>query len=174
MKMINISPDLGDLEEMLANVQTQIEHEIDLEKESKMPSLTNVQESPKMKRTSSFNYVDTEYRRGYPPKPPVMRYNSEYTNGTNYANDDYHTVEYCQPTVNSLHRGSQSSIKSDETASQASFQSFRSEPGQRHSVLSMGDKRGSTTSLNGRNKNATLPRGHGSSKEKNWEEYWSQ
>ncbi|XP_038217025.1 protein enabled [Zerene cesonia] len=160
---LNINPDLGDLEEMLAHVQTQIEQEIDLEKESKMPSLTSVQESPKMKRASSFNQDNMEYRR--PPRP-VNRVNSEANQTVEYRNGDYGTVG-----TNGF-KGSQSSLRSNDEGSQVSFQSFRSEPVQRHSVLSLPDKR-DTASLNGRCKTATLPRGYGSSKEKNWEEYWS-
>ncbi|XP_045507673.1 protein enabled [Colias croceus] len=159
---LNINPDLGDLEEMLAHVQTQIEQEIDLEKESKMPSLTSVQESPKMKRASSFNQENMEYRR--PPRP-VNRVNSEANQAVEYRNGDYGTVQ-------NGFKGSQSSLRSNDEGSQVSFQSFRSEPVQRHSVLSLPDKR-DAASLNGRCKTATLPRGYGSSKEKNWEEYWS-
>lgn len=162
MKM-NLNPDLGDLEEMLAHVQTQIEHEIDLEKESKMPSITSVQESPKMKRSASMNKTDSfEYRR--PPRPQLNRINSE----NNVIND---RNEYGQTnlTQNGL-RGSQTSLKSDDTVS---LQSFRSEPVQRHSVMSLPDKR-DCASLNGRSRTATLPRGYGSTKEKNWEEYWAK
>lgn len=167
MKM-NLNPDLGDLEEMLAHVQTQIEHEIDLEKESKMPSLMSVQESPKMKRSSSVNKADSfEYRRPL-PRPQLNRINSDNANLEHYRN------EYGQTnlTQNGL-RGSQTSLKSDDAASQISFQSFRSEPVQRHSVMSLPDKR-DTASLNGKSKTATLPRGYGSTREKSWEEYWSQ
>lgn len=160
---LTIDPDLGDLEEMLAHVQTQLEHEIDLEKDSKMPSYTNVQESPKMvKRTSSFSRCDTiEYRRPA-PRPPLNRMSSENNSGSQSLNGDY---------LNGKMRGSQNSLKED-MGSQTSFQSFRSEP-VRQSVLSVQDKRGSSASLNGRSKTATLPRGYGSSKEKNWEEYWA-
>ncbi|XP_052742666.1 protein enabled isoform X2 [Bicyclus anynana] len=164
MKM-NINPDLGDLEEMLAHVQTQIEHEIDLEMESKMPSLTSVQESPKMKRSSSMK-TDFEYRKPI-PRPPLNRIQSE-----NGKIDDYRN-EYGQTNLmqNGL-RGSQNSLKSnEELGSQISFQSFRSEP-VRHSVMSLPDKRDSS-SLNGRSKTATLPRGYGSTREKNWEDYWA-
>ncbi|XP_069363269.1 protein enabled [Maniola hyperantus] len=165
MKM-NINPDLGDLEEMLAHVQTQIEHEIDLEMESKMPSLTSVQESPKMKRSASMKTETFEYRRP-PPRPNLSRIQSD--NGTKI--EDYRN-EYGQTNLvlNGL-RDSQNSLKSnEETASQISFQSFRSEP-VRHSVTSLPDKR-DCSSLNGRSKTATLPRGYGSTREKNWEEYW--
>ena len=165
MKM-NLNPDLGDLEEMLAHVQTQIEHEIDLEKESKMPSLTNVQESPKMKRSSSVSKTDSlEYRRPL-PRPQLNRINSDNIGLDHYRN------EYGQTNLiqNGL-RGSQTSLKSDDAVSQISFQSFRSEPVQRHSVMSLPDKR-DTASLNGKSKTATLPRGYGSTREKNWEDYW--
>ncbi|CAH2228956.1 jg27939 [Pararge aegeria aegeria] len=166
MKM-NINPDLGDLEEMLAHVQTQIEQEIDLEKESKMPSLTSVQESPKMKRSSSMK-TDFEYRKPL-PRPQLNRIQSD--NGTKI--EDYRH-EYGQTNLiqNGL-RGSQSSLKSNEDAgSHISFQSFRSEP-VRHSVMSLPDKRDCST-LNGRGKTATLPRGYGSTREKNWEDYWAK
>lgn len=180
---MNIDPDLGDLEEMLAHVQTQLEHEIDLEKESKMPSLMNIQESPKMvKRTSSFNRTDTYDRRRTAPKPPPGRSDSgsrslngnfaEYRNG---SSEGYKSEEqqYCQPEINGKFKGSQTSLKSDE-GSQSSLQSFRSEPISRLSVMSLQEKRGSYASLNGRHsKTATLPRGYGSTKEKNWEEYWA-
>ncbi|CAH2098908.1 unnamed protein product [Euphydryas editha] len=163
MKM-NLNPDLGDLEEMLAHVQTQIEHEIDLEKESKMPSLTSVRESPKMKRSSSMNKTDNlEYRRP-PPRPQLNRINSD-----NNVIDDRNEYGQTNLMQNGL-RGSQSSLKSDDTIS---LQSFRSEPVQRHSVMSLPDKR-DCASLNGRSKTATLPRGYGSTREKNWEEYWAQ
>ncbi|CAK1549350.1 unnamed protein product [Leptosia nina] len=159
---MNVNPDLGDLEEMLAHVQTQIEQEIDMEKENKMPSLTSVQESPKMKRNGSFNQTEAlEYRR--PPRPNGHRYNDSGPQSLEYRNGDYQANGF---------KGSQSSLKSADEGSQVSFQSFRSEPVQRHSVLSLPDKRDSA-SLNGRSKTATLPRGYGSSKEKNWEEYWS-
>lgn len=170
---MNIDPDLGDLEEMLAHVQTQLEQEIDLEKESKMPSLINVQESPKMpKRNSSFNRSDSyDYRRPA-PRPPLLRNNEvtgNYINGDNLDNGDYG-----QPNINrnGALRGSQSSLKSEEMGSQGSFQSFRSEPIQRHSVMSLPDKRGSTTSLNGKERNSTLPKRCASTTEKNWEDYW--
>ncbi|XP_061728283.1 protein enabled-like isoform X1 [Cydia pomonella] len=168
---MNIDPDLGDLEEMLAHVQTQLENEIDLEMESKMTSLINVQESPKMvKRTSSFSRGESfEYRRPA-PRPPLARVNSEINSGSKSLNGEYGALEKYH---NQNGRGSQTSLKSDEMGSQISFQSFRSEPVQRHSVLSLPDKRGSCASLNGRGKTATLPRGYGSSKEKNWEEYWA-
>ncbi|XP_026743355.1 protein enabled [Trichoplusia ni] len=39
--------------------------------------------------------------------------------------------------------------------------------------MSLQEKRGSYASLNGRSKTATLPRGYGSTREKNWEEYWA-
>ncbi|XP_075987967.1 ENAH actin regulator enabled isoform X2 [Anticarsia gemmatalis] len=182
---MNIDPDLGDLEEMLAHVQNQLEHEIDLEKEreNKMPSIMNVQESPKMaKRTSSFNRSDSFDFRRPAPRPPPPRTDSgslslngtygEYRNG----NDGYKSEEYCQPETNGKFKGSQTSLKSDE-GSQTSFQSFRSEPMQRQSMLSLQEKRGSYASLNGRSRTATLPRGYGSTrektKEKNWEEYWA-
>ncbi|CAH4037418.1 protein enabled isoform X1 [Pieris brassicae] len=156
---INVNPDLGDLEEMLAHVQTQIEQEIDMEKENKMPSIISVQESPKMKRNASFNRSESlEYRR--PPRP--SRLNGDGPKSLEYRNGDY-------GTTNGV-KGSQSSLKSNDD-SQVSFQSFRSEPVQRHSVLSLQDKR--DTSMNGWSKTATLPRGYGSTKEKNWEEYWS-
>ncbi|XP_047540997.1 protein enabled [Vanessa atalanta] len=165
MKM-NLNPDLGDLEEMLAHVQTQIEHEIVLEKESKMPSLTSVQESPKMKRSSSVTKADSfEYRRPL-PRPNLNRINSD--NGMVISDDKRN--EYGQTNVNQNGlRGSQTSLKSDDTIS---LQSFRSEPVQRHSVMSLPDKRDSA-SLNGRGKTATLPRGYGSTREKNWEDYWA-
>jgi hypothetical protein len=166
-----IDPDLGDLEEMLAHVQTQLEHEIDLEKESKMPSLTNVQESPKMaKRTSSFNRGELEFRRSA-QRPPIVRM-SNVNSGSQSLNGDYRNGEYAHANVEytSL-RGSQTSLQSDD---QASLKSFRSEPVQRHSVVSLQDKRGSNVSWNGRGKTSTLPRGYGSTKEKNWEEYWAQ
>ncbi|KAG6464734.1 hypothetical protein O3G_MSEX014695 [Manduca sexta] len=160
---LNIDPDLGDLEEMLANVQTQLEQEIDMEKEARMPSITNVQESPRMvKRTSSFNRIDGY--RGKPPKPDYISSNSLH------LEEDRN--EYSQPNINGHLRGSQSSLKSDESL-QGSFQSFRSEPVQRLSVMSLPDKRGSTASLNGRARTATLPRGYGSTREKNWEDYWA-
>ena len=178
---LNIDPDLGDLEEMLAHVQTQLEHEIDMEKESKMPSLTNIQESPKMvKRTSSFSRTDTYDYRRTAPRPPPARSDSgsrslngfgEYRNGS----EEYKTEEqqYSTPEINGKFKGSQTSLKSDE-GSQSSFQSFRSEPVSRLSVMSLQEKRGSYASLNGRHsKTATLPRGYGSTKEKNWEEYWA-
>lgn len=181
---MTIDPDLGDLEEMLAHVQTQLEHEIDLEKESKMPSLTNIQESPKMvKRTSSFSRTDTyDYHNRRPaPRPPPVRSDSgsrslngfgEYRNGNG---EEYkEEQQYSQPDITgSKFKGSQTSLKSDE-GSQSSFQSFRSEPISRLSVMSLQEKRGSYASLNGRHsKTATLPRGYGSTKEKNWEEYWA-
>ncbi|CAB3232660.1 unnamed protein product [Arctia plantaginis] len=178
---LNVDPDLGDLEEMLANVQNQLEHEIDLEKEkeSKMTSLINVQESPKMvKRASSFNKSQSFDHRRNPPKLPPTRSDSYNTSpGDNYSeyrngSDGYKSEEYSQPETNGKFKGSQTSLKSDE-GSQVSFQSFRSEPS-RHSVLSLREeKRGSYASLNGRSRTATLPRGYGSTKEKNWEEYWS-
>ncbi|XP_061381049.1 protein enabled isoform X1 [Danaus plexippus] len=160
---MNINPDLGDLEEMLAHVQTQIEREIDLEIEAKMPSVVNVQESPKMRRSSSVNKGDgLEYRRA--PRPHLGRMNSDITASEH---------EYGQTNTQNGLRGSQTSLKSnDDTISQVSFQSFRSEPIQRHSVMSLPDKRESNT-LNGRGKTATLPRGYGSNRDKNWEEYWA-
>lgn len=176
MKM-NLDPDLGDLEEMLAHVQTQLEYEIDLEKDKdKMPSLTSVQESPKMvKRNSSFNKADTFSYRPKTRPPLIMNDESHYaSNGYNDSKS-----EYQQPMINS-HRGSQSSIKSDEVGSQCSLQSFRSEPTQRLSMASLPEKRGSNLSLNTRLRTATLPRGYGSSKKekeepkKNWEDYWAQ
>ncbi|XP_026743415.1 uncharacterized protein LOC113505099 [Trichoplusia ni] len=176
---LTIDPDLGDLEEMLANVQNQLEHEIVLEKESKMPSLVNVQESPKMvKRTSSFNRSDSfDYRRAAPRPPPSRSDSGSHSlNGTygEYRNgSEEHRDEYSQPETNGKFKGSQTSLKSDE-GSQGSFQSFRSEPVQRHSLMSLQEKRGSYASLNGRSKTATLPRGYGSTREKNWEEYWAQ
>ncbi|XP_060808006.1 protein enabled isoform X2 [Amyelois transitella] len=167
-----LDPDLGDLEEMLAHVQTQLEHEIDQEQEAKMPSYANVQESPKMvKRTSSFSRNDAELRRPL-PRPPLVRMSSE--SGSRSLNGDaretYDEYNYCAPNSEynrvNLRNG-------DDMGSLSSLKSFRSEPGQRHSVLSMPDKRGSSASLNGRGRTATLPRGYGSSKEKNWEEYWA-
>ncbi|KAJ8706137.1 hypothetical protein PYW07_010914 [Mythimna separata] len=180
---MTIDPDLGDLEQMLAHVQTQLEHEIDLEKESKMSSMTNIQESPKMMmRTSSFSRTDTyDYRRPAPRPPPARTdsgsrslngHSREYRNGNS---EDYPEEQtYSQPDINgSKFKGSQTSLKSDE-GSQSSFQSFRSEPISRMSVMSLQEKRGSYASLNGRHsKTATLPRGYGSTKEKNWEEYWA-
>lgn len=167
-----VDPDLGDLEEMLASVQSQLEHEIDLEKDSKLSSLTSVHESPKMaKRTSSFSRGDTlEFRRTL-PRPPLNRMASENSgsqslNGV-YTNGEYGIIEH------SL-RDSQASLKSEEMGSQTSLKSFRSDTQQRHSVLSLQDKRASNASWNGRSRTATLPRGYGSSKEKNWEEYWAQ
>lgn len=162
---MNVNPDLGDLEEMLAHVQTQIEHEIDLEKESKMPSLTSVQESPKMKRSSSLK-TDFEYRKPI-PRPPLTRIQSDKGSRIeDYRND------YGQNQLQNGLKGSQSSLKSEDAGSQLSFQSFRSEP-VRHSVMSLPDKR-DCNSLNGRAKTATLPRGYGSTREKNWEDYWAQ
>lgn len=161
---MNIDPDLGDLEEMLAHVQTQLEYEIDLEKDKeKMPSLTSVQESPKLGKNNSFSKADTF---AYRPKirPPLI-------------NDDYNMYEseYQQPIIN---RGSATSLKSDEVGSQCSMQSFRSEPS-RFSVVSLPDKKGSNFSLNGMSRTATLPRGFGSSKKREepkkvWEDYWAQ
>ncbi|KAH9638143.1 hypothetical protein HF086_014322 [Spodoptera exigua] len=176
MKM-NIDPDLGDLEEMLAHVQTQLEHEIDMEKESKMPSLVNIQESPKLvKRTSSFTRSDSFDYRKTAPRPPPARTDSgsRSLNGNygEYRNGNESEEQYSQPQINGKFKGSQTSLKSDE-GSQVSFQSFRSEPVSRHSVMSLQEKRGSFASLNGRSKTATLPRGYGSTKEKNWEEYWA-
>ncbi|CAH1642417.1 unnamed protein product [Spodoptera littoralis] len=176
MKM-NIDPDLGDLEEMLAHVQNQLEHEIDMEKEAKMPSLVNIQESPKMvKRTSSFNRTDSFDYRKTAPRPPPARTDSgsRSLNGNygDYRNGNESEEQYSQPQINGKFKGSQTSLKSDE-GSQVSFQSFRSEPVSRHSVMSLQEKRGSFASLNGRSKTATLPRGYGSTKEKNWEEYWA-
>lgn len=170
-------PDLGDLEEMLAHVQTQLEHEIDLEKDSKKPSsFTSVQESPKMvRRTSSFSRGETfEYRRAA-PRPPLARIYSEVNSGSQSLNGDYRNGEYGQTNVdhNTSLRGSQTSLQSDEMGSQASLKSFRSETVQRHSVLSLPDKRASNATWNGRSRTATLPRGYGSTKEKNWEEYWA-
>lgn len=169
MKM-NIDPDLGDLEEMLAHVQTQLEYEIDLEKDKdKMPSLTSVQESPKMvKRNSSFNKADTFAYR--PKNRPPLIMNDEY------ASNGYEISEYQQPIIS---RGSQTSLKSDEVGSQCSLQSFRSEPCARLSMASLPEKRGSNASLNSRSRTATLPRGYGSTKKqeepkKAWEDYWSQ
>ncbi|KAI5639596.1 WH1 domain-containing protein [Phthorimaea operculella] len=159
---LNVDPDLGDLEQMLANVQTQLEHEIDLEKE-KMPSLTSVMESPKMiKRTSSFSKCDTlEYRQAA-PRPPLQRIHSE-NSGSHSLNGDQ---GFHQPAGRMRHADG-------ELGSQTSFHSFRSEPG-RHSVLSLPDKRGSSNSLNGRHsRTATLPRGYGSTKDKDWEDYWA-
>ncbi|KAJ2943190.1 hypothetical protein O0L34_g18901 [Tuta absoluta] len=160
---LNVDPDIGDLEQMLANVQTQLEHEIDLERE-KMPSLTSVMESPKMiKRTSSFSKCDTlEYRRPA-PRPPLQRINSE-NSGSHSLNGEF-----------GFHQnGGRIRHADGELGSQSSFQSFRSEPG-RHSVLSLPDKRASSNSLNGRHsRTATLPRGYGSTKDKNWEDYWAQ
>ncbi|KAM3968496.1 LOW QUALITY PROTEIN: ENAH actin regulator enabled [Aphomia sociella] len=174
---LNIDPDLGDLEEMLANVQNQLEHEIVLEKESKMPSLTNVQESPKMvKRTSSFNRGETVEHRRPLSRPPLSRIHSEVNSGSHSLNGEYMNgeSEYSQPNVDYTRaRGSQNNLKFEEMGSQSSLRSFRSEPGQRHSVLSLSDNRASSASLNGRGRTATLPRGYGSSREKNWEEYWA-
>lgn len=180
MKM-NIDPDLGDLEEMLAHVQTQLEHEIDLEKEAKMPSLVNIQESPKMaKRTSSFGRTDSfDYRRTAPRPPPSRTDSGSHSLNSNYGeyrngSEEFRNEEqYSQPETNGRFKGSQTSLKSDE-GSQSSFQSFRSEPISRHSLMSLQDKRGSYASLNGRSKTATLPRGYGSTREKNWEDYWAQ
>lgn len=168
---LNIDPDLGDLEEMLASVQSQLEHEIDLEKDSKMPSLTSVHESPKMaKRTSSFNRGDTFELRRSAPRPPLNRIASEVNSGSQslngYSNGEYGVID------NSL-RDSQTSLKGEEMGSQTSLKSFRSETQQRHSVLSLPDRRASNASWNGRGRTATLPRGYGSTKEKNWEEYWA-
>lgn len=174
-----IDPDLGDLEEMLAHVQTQLEHEIDLEKESKMPSFSNVQESPKpVKRSSSFNRENLDYRRPL-PRPPLNRLRSEIDSGSHSLNGEYlqrngdKYSEYQIPNneFNKL-RGSQNSLMED-IGSQTSLKSFKSEPGQRLSVLSLPDKRSAYAS-SGRGRTATLPRGYGSSKEKNWEEYWAQ
>lgn len=164
-----VDPDLGDLEEMLANVQSQLENEID---EAKMPSITNIRESPRMvKRTSSFNKCNTlEFTRRPAPRPPLNRIYSEVNSGSQsleYRNGDYRDLSQ----VNGKLRSSQSSLK-DEMGSQSSFQSFRSEPAQRLSILSLPDSR-SSKSLNGRGKTATLPRGYGASK-KEWEEYWAQ
>ncbi|XP_059047910.1 protein enabled-like [Achroia grisella] len=179
---INIDPDLGDLEEMLANVQSQLENEIVLEKESKMPSLTNVQESPKMvKRNSSFNRGEKMEQRRPLPRPPLGRTYSEVNSGSHSLNGEYRNghyrngeSEYCEPNVDyGTLRGSQNNLKADEMGSQSSLRSFRSEPMQRHSVLSLPDNRGSSASLNGRGKTATLPRGYGSNREKKWEEYWA-
>lgn len=191
---------------MLAHVQTQIEQEIDLEHDNKMPSLTNVQESPRMvKRSSSFNRSEStmEFRRAA-PRPPLHRMNSEVNSGPQSLNDyryqngrngDYNhngDIDYRHrngdirqqngdrssqdsQNLNGNFKGSQGSLEKKsigEMGSQSSFQSLRME---RHSVLSLQEqKRGSTSSLNGRSKTATLPRGYGSSKEKNWEEYWAQ
>ncbi|KAL0860108.1 hypothetical protein ABMA27_010418 [Loxostege sticticalis] len=168
---LNVDPDLGDLEEMLASVQSQLEHEIDLEKDSKMASLTSVHESPKMaKRTSSFNRGDTlEFRRA--PRPPFNRMQSDVNSGSQSLTGDFRNGEY--GVIEQSLRGSQSSLKSDEMGSQTSLKSFRSETQQRLSVLSLPDKRGSNGSWNGRSRTATLPRGYGSTKEKNWEEYWA-
>lgn len=144
-----------------------------------MPSLVNVQESPKMvKRTSSFNRSDSfDYRRAAPRPPPSRSDSGSHSlNGTygEYRNgSEEHRDEYSQPETNGKFKGSQTSLKSDE-GSQGSFQSFRSEPVQRHSLMSLQEKRGSYASLNGRSKTATLPRGYGSTREKNWEEYWAQ
>lgn len=159
---MNLDPDLGDLEEMLAHVQTQLEYEIDLEKDKdKMPTLTSVQESPKLGKRNSFNKADTF---AYRPKtrPHII------------TNDNGYDSEYQQPVIN---RGSATSLMSDEAGSQCSLQSFRSEPS-RFSVASLPEKKGSN-SFNGRSRTATLPRGFGSSKKqeepkKAWEDYWAQ
>ncbi|XP_053620952.1 protein enabled isoform X2 [Plodia interpunctella] len=165
-----VDPDLGDLEEMLAHVQTQLEHEIDQEQEAKMPSYTNVQESPKMvKRTSSFSRGEILELRRPLPRPPLTRINSDWSRPVNGENNS--ECEYWVPDsdYNRSHMR-----HCDDMGSQTSLKSFRSEGhGQRSSVLSLPDKRGSSASLNGRTRTATLPRGYGSSKEKNWEEYWS-
>lgn len=175
---MNLDPDLGDLEEMLAHVQTQLEYEIDLEKDSKMPSFTNVQESPKMlKKTSSFGKADTlSFRRN--GRPPLSRANefdsgSQSLNGYDMNGDQ---SEYQLPILNGNGKGSQTSLQSDE-AYHVSLKSFRSEPSQRLSLASLPgnvEKKGSTASLNGRSRTATLPRGYGSTKERNWENYWAQ
>lgn len=169
MKM-NLDPDLGDLEEMLAHVQTQLEQEIDLEKESKMPSVINIQESPRaIKRSPPLNRAETFDIRRQAPRPPLARVHSD-------LNGD-EKLGYMELSRHDKLRGSQTSLRSDDAASQASFQSFRSEPaqGQRHSAFGLPqDKRVSSSSLNGKGRTATLPRGYGSSKEKaTWEEYWA-
>ncbi|CAG5059930.1 unnamed protein product [Parnassius apollo] len=170
---MNLDPDLGDLEEMLAHVQTQLEHEIDLEKESKMPSVVNVQESPKPKRTPSFNKADSYEIRRQAPRPPLMRVNSDINSGSKSLNGETRSQYSVDLNHNEKLRGSQTSLKSDDAVSQISFQSFRSEPVQRLSMLSLPDKRGSSASLNGKGRTATLPRGYGSTKDKSWEDYWA-
>lgn len=195
----NLDPDLGDLEQMLANVQNQIEQEIDQENELKMTSLINIKESPpQIKRSASFT-KDQNYRK-QAPKPPIARVNSEVHNyqyrhkerdlrrihsevnsGSYSLNGDYSVPSEQTESTSIYGYGSQSNLSEKRSAgdmgSQSSFQSFRSEPFQRISGLNLHDNRGSIASLNGRSKNsktATLPRGYGSSKEKNWEEYWAQ
>ncbi|XP_013178400.1 PREDICTED: protein enabled [Papilio xuthus] len=156
---MNLDPDLGDLEEMLAHVQNQLEHEIDLEKESKIPSVINVQESPKPMKKNTMKSDTFVYRR-QAPRPPLTRMNSE-NKSPGEERKHYESL-----------RGSQSSLKSDDAVSQISFQSFRSEPVQRLSLFNMSDKRVSSSSLNGKGKTSTLPRGYGSTKDK-WEDYWA-
>ncbi|KPJ02020.1 hypothetical protein RR46_01441 [Papilio xuthus] len=156
---MNLDPDLGDLEEMLAHVQNQLEHEIDLEKESKIPSVINVQESPKPMKKNTMKSDTFVYRR-QAPRPPLTRMNSE-NKSPREERKHYESL-----------RGSQSSLKSDDAVSQISFQSFRSEPVQRLSLFNMSDKRVSSSSLNGKGKTSTLPRGYGSTKDK-WEDYWA-
>lgn len=183
MKM-NINPDLGDLEEMLAHVQTQIEQEIDQEQDLRMPSLTNVQESPRMvKRSSSFNRSESalEYRRPA-PRPPLHRMASEVDsgsqsltdyrchNGHDYQNGHYRNSNGSQTSLNQ-NGGFNGLERKSEMGSQSSFQSLRAD---RHSTSLQDQRRGSTASLNGRGKTATLPRGYGSSKERSWDEYWAQ
>ncbi|XP_013145404.1 PREDICTED: protein enabled [Papilio polytes] len=160
---MNLDPDLGDLEEMLAHVQNQLEHEIDLEKESKIPSVVNVQESPKPIKKNTMKSDTFVYRR-QAPRPPLTRMNSDI-NGNESPSEERKHYENL--------RGSQSSLKSDDAVSQISFQSFRSEPVQRLSLFNMSDKRVSSSSLNGKGRTATLPRGYGSTKDKNWEDYWA-
>ncbi|KPJ17725.1 hypothetical protein RR48_07209 [Papilio machaon] len=159
---MNLDPDLGDLEEMLAHVQNQLEHEIDLEKESKISSVVNVQESPKPMKKNPMKSDTFIYRR-QAPRPPLTRMNSEINSNESPGEERKH--------YESL-RGSQSSLKSDDAVSQISFQSFRSEPVQRLSLFNMSDKRVSSSSLNGKGRTATLPRGYGSTKDK-WEDYWA-
>lgn len=172
---INLDPDLGDLEEMLAHVQIELEKELDEQQEKKMTSLTSIHESPKIKRTSSFNRNDEriEYRRA--PKPPLNRVNSDVNSGSQSLNDFRSTQRSVDATLQNGVRDGNDLKASEEMGSQSSFQSFRSEPAPRHSMLSLQDqRRGSSSSLNGRGKTATLPRGYGSTKEKNWDEYWAQ
>ncbi|GBP06363.1 hypothetical protein EVAR_4522_1 [Eumeta japonica] len=171
---MNLDPDLGDLEEMLAHVQNEIQREMEDQQDSKFASLTNVQESPKMvKRASSFNRHDERLVRAA-PKPPLSRASSQLDSGSRSLNGDF---KGSQNSLRSMHDlGSHSSLNRNGTSSENDagprFQSFRCE-NQRHSVLSLPDK-GSVNAVNCRSKTATLPRGYGSSREKNWEDYWVQ
>lgn len=161
-----MNPDLGDLEEMLANVQTQIEREIDDNQEVRVASLTNVHESPKMiKRTASFNRMEEriDYRRT-PTKVPLLRVNSEINSGSQSLNGHF---EHFQ-----RNDSPRSLDYNEETGSQSSF---RSEPSARLSTLSLQERTAKNNlGMKSRGKTATLPRGYGSTKEKNWEEYWAQ